>query len=196
MLAGSFNGLSRIRWGITRLPLDTATNTGSLGTGDRLIGKCSLDGSAEIVAGDWLVVPGTTVIELPVIHQSTISIKQIEFRGTGSVIGFRDLLCLVVTEWKGKAQAYGHFFKLRRCIIGIVDWVIAADGNDTYACVAMVASESGKLLLDMHHIRAVPADEHDEQPCFGGERVEGIPLPTHHVVQGKRGCGGTKWEHG
>ncbi len=105
MLAGSFNSLSRVRWGIARLPLDTAANAGSLGTVDRLIGKYSLDGGAEIVAGDWLVVAGATIVELSVIHQSTISIKKIKLWGTGSAISLRDLLRLVVTEWEGKAQA-------------------------------------------------------------------------------------------
>ena len=196
MRVGSFNGLSRVRWGIALLPLDTAANAGSLGTLDRLAGEHCLDGGAEITAGDWLVVAGSALIELSMVGQSTIATKKIEFWGAGSAIGLRDLLCLVVTEWKGKAPAYGHFFELRRCIIGIVDRVIAADGNAPQARVVVVTSKSGKFLLDMHHIGTVLADEHDEQPCLGGERVEGIPLPTHHVMQGERGCWGTKLEYG
>ena len=131
MLMGSFNSLSRIRWGIAQLPLDTATNAGSLGTLDRLAGEHCLDGGAKIAAGDWLVVAGSALIELSMVGQSTIATKKIEFWGAGSAIGLRDLLCLVVTEWKGQAQTYGHFFKPGRCIIGIVDRVITADSHDT-----------------------------------------------------------------
>ena len=105
MLAGSFNGLSCVRWGIARLPLDTAANAGSLGAVDRLAGEHGVDGGAEIVAGDWLVVAGSALIELSMVGQAMISIKKVELWGTGSVIGLRDLLRLVVTEWKGKAQA-------------------------------------------------------------------------------------------
>ena len=130
MRVGSCNSLSRVRWGIALLPLDTATNAGSLGTLDRLAGEHGVDGGAEIVTGDWLVIAGSALIELSMVGQTMISIKKVELWGTGSAIGLRDLLCLVVTEWKGQAQAYGHFFELRRCIIGIADWVIAADGHD------------------------------------------------------------------
>lgn len=130
MLVGSCNGLSCVRWGIALLPLDTAPNAGSLGTLDRLAGKHCLDGGAEIAAGDRFVVAGSALIELSMVGQSTIAIEKIEFRGAGSAIGLRDLLRFVVTEWKGQAQADGHFFELGRCIIGIADRVIAADGND------------------------------------------------------------------
>lgn len=113
------------------LPLDTATDAGSLITIEVLAGEHGLNGCTEIVTCDRLVVAGSALIELPMVGQSTLSIEKIKFWGTGGAIGFRDLLCLVVAEWKGKAQAYGHFFELRRCIIGIADGVIAADGNDT-----------------------------------------------------------------
>ncbi len=131
MRVGSCNGLSSVRRGIALLPLDTATNAGSLGVVDRLAGEHCLDGGAEIVAGDRFVVAGSALIELSMVGQSTIATKKIEFWGAGSAIGLRDLLCLVVTEWKGQAQAYGHFFEPGRCIIGIANGVIAANGNNT-----------------------------------------------------------------
>ena len=131
MLVGSSNSLSRLRWGIARLPLDTAADAGSLVPVDGLPGEHGLDGSAEIAAGDRFVVAWSALIELSMVGQSALSIKKIEFWSASSAIGLRDLLCLVVTEWKGQAQAYGHFLELRRCIIGIVDRVITADSHDT-----------------------------------------------------------------
>jgi hypothetical protein len=101
MRVGSCNGLSSVRRGIARFPLDTAANAGSLGTLDRLAGEDCLDGGAEIVTSDWLVVAGPTLIELSMVGQSTIFTKKIEFWGAGSAIGLCDLLCLIVTEWKG-----------------------------------------------------------------------------------------------
>lgn len=104
MPAGFFNSLSRVRWGIARLPLDAAANAGSLGTVDWLAGEHRVDSGTEIVAGDRLVVAGSALIELSMVGQTSISIKQVELWGAGNAIGLRDLLCLVVTEWKGKAQ--------------------------------------------------------------------------------------------
>lgn len=115
---------------MTRLPLDTATNAGSLVTVDRLAGEHGLDGGAEITTGDQLVVAGTTVVQLSTVHQSPVTIEEIEVRSAGRVIGFRDFLRVVVTEWKGKAKAQGHFFELGRCIIGIPDRVVTADRDN------------------------------------------------------------------
>ena len=147
---------------MARLPLDAASYAGSLIALNGLAGEHGLDGCAEIATCDRLVVAGAAVIELSMVGQTAISIKKIEFRSAGSAIGFRDLLGLVVTEWKGKAQTYGHFFQPRWCIIGIVDGVITADGDDPEIRALIVLSEPGQLLFHMHHIRTVPADEHDQ----------------------------------
>lgn len=167
-----FNRFSSIRRSMTWLPLDAAAYTGSLVTLNRLAGQHGLDGCAEIATCDRLVVAGAALIELPMIGQTAISIKKIEFRSTGGAIGFRNILGLVVTEWKGKAQTDGHFLQPRWCIIGIVDGVIAADGDDPEIRALIVLSEPGQLLFHMHHIRTVPADEHDEHACLRSERVE------------------------
>ena len=157
-----FNRLSSIRRSMARLPLDAAPDAGSLVTLDRLAGEHGLDGCAEISTCDRLVVAGAAVIELPMIGQTAISIKKIEFRSTGGPIGFRNILGLVVTEWKGNAQTYGHFLQPRWCIIGIGDGIIATDGDDPEIRVLIVLSEFGQFLLDMYHIGTVSADEHDE----------------------------------
>ena len=157
-----FNCFSCIRRSMTWFPLDAAAYAGSLVAIDRLAGEHGLDGSTEIMAGHWLIITWSAVIELSMVSQTAISIKKIEFRGTGGAIGFRDLLRLVVTKWKGKAQTYGHFLQPRWCIIGIVDGIIAADGDDPQIRLLIVMSEFGQLLFDMHHVRTVPADKHDE----------------------------------
>ncbi|MFO0778607.1 MAG: hypothetical protein U0223_13540 [Nitrospira sp.] len=115
---------------MTGLPFDAATYAGSLVALNRLAGEHGLDGCTEIMTGDRFIVTGAAVIELSMVGQTAISIKKIELWGTGSTIGFRDLLGLVVTEWKGKAQTYGHVLQFRRGIVGIVDGIITADGDD------------------------------------------------------------------
>ena len=157
-----FNRLSSIRRGMARLPLDAATDAGSLVTLNRLAGEHGLDGCAEIETCHRLVVAGAAVIELSMVGQTAISIKKIESRSTGGPIGFRNILGLVVTEWKGNAQTYGHFLQPRWCIIGIGDGIIAADGDDPQIRALIVLSEFGQFMLDMYHIGTVSADEHDE----------------------------------
>ena len=111
MLAGFFNSLSDVRRSIVTFPLDAAPNAESLVAVDRLTGEHCLDGGAEIAAGYGLVVAGSALIYLSMVGQSTIAIKKIEIRGTGSAIGLRDLLRLIVTEWKREFQTLGHFFE-------------------------------------------------------------------------------------
>jgi len=165
-----------------RLPLDATADAGFLSAIDRFAGEYSLDGSAKIVTGHRLVITWSAVIELSMVGEMTISIKQIEFWSAGRTIGFRDLLRLVVTEGEGEPQTYGHFFQLRWGIIRIAVGIIAADRDDPQILVLVVMSEPGELLLDMHYIGAVSADEHDEQPGFPNERVERIALPSHNVL--------------
>lgn len=164
-----------------RLPLDATADAGSLITIDRFAGEYSLDGGAEVMAGHRLVVTRSAVIELSVVGQTAISIKQIEFRGAGRLIGFRDLLRLVVAEGECEPQTYSHFFQFWRGIIGIALGIIAADRDDPQILVLIVMSESGQLLLNMHHIGAVSTDEHDKQPCLPAERVNRIALSRHDV---------------
>ena len=92
-----------------RFPLDAAAYAGSLLALNGITGEHGLDGCAEIVTRDRPVVAGAAVIEVSMVGQAAISIKEIEFRSAGGAIGFCDLLGLVVTEWKGQAQTYGHF---------------------------------------------------------------------------------------
>ncbi len=125
-----FNCFSCIRRSMAWLPLDTATDAGPLITIDGLAGEHGLNGCTEIMTCDWLVVARAAIIELSMVGQTAISIKKIEFWSTGGAIGFRDILGLVVTEWKSKTQALSHFFKFRRGIVGIADGIIAADGDD------------------------------------------------------------------
>lgn len=179
---GCLHGLSGIRRSIARLPLDAAAYAGFLVALDRFAGEHGLDGCAEIATCDRLVVAGAAVIELSMVGQTAISIKKIEFRSRGGPIGFRNILGLVVTEWKGNAQAGGHFLQPQWCIIGIVDGVIAADGDDPEIRALIVLSEPSQLLFYMHHIRTVPADEHDEQTCLRSERVERVTLSSHDVL--------------
>ncbi len=167
---------------MTWLPLDAAAYAGSLVVLNRLAGQHGLDGCVEIATCDRLVVAGAAVIELPMIGQTAMSIKKIEFWSTGGAIGFRDILGLVVAEGKGKAQTYGHFLQPRWCIIGIVDGIIAADGDDPEIRVLIVLSDLGQFLFHVHHIWTVPTDEHDEQPCLCSERVERVALPSHDVI--------------
>ncbi len=167
---------------MARLPLDTAADAGSLIAIDRLAGEYCLDGSAKIMAGNRLVVARSAIVELSMVGQTALLIKKIKFWSTGRVIGFRDLLRLIVAEWKGELKTYGHFFQFRRGIIRIAGRIITADRENPQVCIFIVASESGQLLLDMHYIGAVTADEHDEQPCLRNERVERVRLPRHDVL--------------
>ncbi len=164
-----------------RLPLDATADAGSLITIDRFAGEYSLDGGAEVMAGHRLVVTRSAVIELSVVGQTAISIKQIEFWSTGGAIGFCDLLCFVVTEGECEPQTYSHFFQFWRGIIGIALGIIAADRVDPQILVLIVLSESGQLVLDMHHIGAVSTDEHDKQPRLPDERIKRIALSRHDV---------------
>lgn len=123
---------------MTWLPLDATADAGFLSAIDRFAGEYGFNGCAEIATCDRLVVAGAAVIELSMVGQTAISIKKIEFRSTGGAIGFRNLLGLVVTEWKGKAQTYGHFPQPRWCVVWVVDGVITADGNDPESCLSIV----------------------------------------------------------
>jgi hypothetical protein len=96
--------LSGIERSITRLPLDAAPDAGPLNTVDRFAHEHSLDGGAEITAGNRFVVTGTTVIQLTPIHQEPVTIEEIEIRSTSRSIGLRDFLCFIMTEGEGKAQ--------------------------------------------------------------------------------------------
>ena len=94
---------SRVRRSTTLLPFDAAADAGPLIFVDQLTVKYGLDSSAEIAAGYRLIVPGSAVIQLAAIHQQPAMIEEIEVWSTGGAIGLRNLLCLVMTEWKGKA---------------------------------------------------------------------------------------------
>ena len=110
MRDGFFSSLSRVRWGITRFPLDAAADARPLSAVDWCACEQSLDRRAEIATGHRFAIAGTTVVQLPTIDEPTVTIKDIKVRGAGCAIGFRDLLRLVVTEWKGKAEPLRHFF--------------------------------------------------------------------------------------
>ena len=88
-----------------RLPLDAAANAGPLVFIDWLVGESSLNRSTEITTSYRPVVAGPTVVQLSSIREAPLTIKEIEVWSAGSAIGFRNLLSLVVTEGKGKAQA-------------------------------------------------------------------------------------------
>ena len=166
---------------MARLPLDTAAYAGSLIAIDRLTTEPGLNGCTEIATCDRLVVTGAAVIELSMVGQMTILIKKIELWGAGRAIGLRDLLRLVVTEGEFKPQTYGHFLQSRWCILGIVDGISAADGDDSQIRLLIVMSELSQLMFDMYHIGTVPADEHDEQPCPCRKRVKRVALPSYDV---------------
>ena len=97
--------MSVVRRSMTRLPLDATTDAGSLVPVDRLADVHGLDGGAEVTARDRLVVAGSALIQLPAIHQTPISIKEIKVRRAGGAIGLRNFLRLVVAKWKGQSQA-------------------------------------------------------------------------------------------
>lgn len=182
MLRRFFINLSCIRRSMTRLPLDAAADARPLSTIDGLTREHGLDGGAKITAGHRFAIAGTTIVQLPTIDEPTVMIEEIKVRSTGSTIGFCNLLCFVVTEWKGEAQALGHFFQLRRRIIGISTRVVTADGEKSQACIQIVSPNLSQLLLDMHDVRTVPADEHDKEPGLPHERVERVLLPSRDVL--------------
>src|SRR6185503_11935553 len=151
------------------LPLDAATDTSPLVAVDRISGEGGIDRGTQVAAGDGLVAAGSALVELSAVDQPPFAVEEIEVRSAGRPIGFRDVLGFVKTEGEGEAEALGHLFQSRRGVVRILHRIVAADADDAKPCACVVPPDLRNLLLDVHHIGAVTAHEHDQQGGLAGE---------------------------
>src|SRR5688500_2721734 len=180
---------------VARLPLDGAADAGLLRAVHRLAGKHGVDCGTQIAPGHRLVVARPAVVELPAIHQSPLRIKEKEGRCTGGLVTFGNILRLVETEGKTEIEPFSHLFQPIRRVIGIRRGVVAADAHNAKLFMLIVLANPGDFLLDVLHVRTVPADEHDEQGVLAMKRDERIDLLVDHVRQEKRRSRGSERKH-
>lgn len=102
----------------------------------------------------------------------------------------------VVEEGEGKSCGLSEGGGGGWGILGVGEGVVAGDGDDGEGFFRIVARDSGDFCLDMKDIRAMGAEESDEQAFAGGEVGEGNDPTAGDIWE--RECGGrsSEWEHG
>jgi hypothetical protein len=139
--------------------------------GDRRAGKDGIEGCPEVVPAHRDVVARAGAVELAPVGEPAISAEEEEVRRAGGVMGPRRLLRLVVQVRDREAHGGRHLGHLRGAVLGDLRDVVAADRDNPHTPCLVLPGEPDHFLSDVLDVRAVVAQEHDEQRGAGREIV-------------------------
>jgi len=137
--------------------------------GHRRAGEHLLDCGVQQVTGHRLTVAWRGFVERAPVGQPAPSVVQEEVGRAGGVVGTTDLLVVIDQVRKDPARAPGLLGQALGSVVRIGFDVVATDPHDGQA--RELREYLAQLGLDVTHVRAVIAQEHDQQRTCRGELV-------------------------
>ncbi len=170
-----------------------------------MLGRCSaahraarqhrVNGRAQVRAGDGQRVFGAGAIELAAVDQAQAVVEEEEIRRAGGPVSLGHLLRFVVAIREFEAAFLSLAAHAVRAVIRVLRHVVGGDGGHAESLAHVFPADPPQFLLDVPHVGAVRANEHDQQAPLAGEAVERNGAAGHRVRQFERGRRRTQREH-
>ena len=145
------------------------------------------------VTGSLVARPA--VIQLPAVHQLAIRVVKKKVRRALSVVRTCHILRLVVQIRKRESELLRHLGQLLGPVLRRRGYVVRADRDDSHSAAGIVAAQPGKLFLYVLHERAMPAEEHHQQPFVSGRDLSRHHSPCDHIGEAEIGRRAAQWLH-
>ena len=83
----------------------------------------------------------------------------------------------------------------RGTVVGVADYIVAADGHDAHGLAYVVLSQRGQASLNVLHVGAVSAHEHDQKRLFAAKDVAADDVAGDHIGERELRRSGAQFQH-
>src|SRR5581483_1558291 len=163
--------------------------------GHRLSGYDRVERCPEISTGDRDAIAGTAVVELASIHEPLLLVEEEKIRRALRVVLSSDFLRIVVENRELKSLLSRHFGQALRPIFRVGHRIVRTNRHDAHATVRVIVSNPSELPLHVLDERAMPADEHYQQPLRPGDIVTGNRFSRDDILELKIGSPAAELDH-